>query len=89
MFKGSTALQTSVVGAEIIPAAPQGWTMGYHFKHFEFLNDQLCTVKINGSNEAIYLRAGQGFRTPENFRDTIHSFKVVEAGITFNYLGQY
>ncbi len=86
--KGSTALQTSVAGAEIIPVAPPEWTVGYHFKHFELDNDQDCTISINGG-DPIFLKAGQGYKKPEHIREDISSFKIIEVDITYNWIGYY
>jgi hypothetical protein len=71
---GSSALQTSVANQEIIPANKS-------LVNFELVNDQICTISINGGT-AIYIRANQGILI-----DVIKSCKIVEAGITFNWIG--
>ena len=85
---GSAALETSVAGAEIIPAVPLTWVNAYYsFNKFEFVNDQICTIKVNGG-DPIYLRANQGFKT-EKGDIQVTSFKVVEANITYNWIGHF
>ena len=85
---GSAALQISVAGAEIVPSPPITWVnVNYSFDKFEFVNDQICTVIVNGS-DPIYLRANQGFKTEKGDMD-ITSFKVVEGAITYNWLGHF
>jgi hypothetical protein len=87
-FLGSAELETSVANAEILPEAPEAWTNDlYTFYKFDFYNDQICTVKINGG-DAIYLRAGQGFNSDIGDADII-SFKIVEDNITYNWFGCY
>ena len=49
------------------------------------MNDQDCHVSINDSSW-IFIRGGQGFNT-EPADDNLHSFKIQEAGITFNWIG--
>ena len=85
---GSSELETSVAGAEIVPSPPVEWVnANYSFNKFEFVNDQACTVIVNNS-DPIYLRASQGFKAEK--RDmNITSFKVVEGAITYNWIGHY
>jgi hypothetical protein len=52
------------------------------------MNDSDCSVLINENSAAIFLRAGQGFETNE-LDSPIYSFKIVEAGISYNFLGAY
>lgn len=86
-FIGSSDLETSVANQEIIPDAPESWTIGYKFYKFEFVNDQICHIKIN-NGDAIYLRASQGFNSNE-IDGKIESFKIVENDITFTWIGYY
>lgn len=82
-YIGSSNLQTSVANEEIIPSPPQG-QYRYNCYTFSFMNDQACSVVINNSS-SIYLRANQGFNMDENDAPII-SFKIVENGITFNWI---
>jgi len=85
---GSTQKQTSVANAEIIPSPPQTWVnVTYSFKEFELLNDQDCTLIVDGGNE-IFLRANQGFKYFSEHKP-IKSVKIKEAGITFNWIAVY
>ena len=79
-IQGSNDLQTSVAGVEILPIGTDGKTIS--FDDFDFTNDQVCHVFINGSTSPIYIRASQGVNL-----SYIYSFKVVEDGITFNWVG--
>ena len=76
---GSTVIQTSVADQEIIPtsATPDKIVL----VNFELMNDQLCTIAVNGGTP-IYLRALQGIHV-----DVANSIKIHEAGITFNWIG--
>ncbi|MEH7116041.1 hypothetical protein V7128_01280 [Neobacillus vireti] len=89
-YLGSDSLKTSVANAEIIPTPPSNYSLGkkYNFYKFAYMNDQDCSVYINESTSAIFLRAGQGFETNESDAP-IYSFKIVEAGITYNWLGAF
>ena len=73
-FEGSSDLQTSVANTEILTSAVR-------YTDFQFLNDLACHVLINNGNP-IYLRANQGFTA-----SVINSLKVVESGISFNWIG--
>ncbi len=77
-YIGSNSLQTSTANIEIIPDDISCYK-------FSFKNDQSCHVKING-NSGIYLRAGQGFECDQYDKD-IYSFVIVEADVTFNFIG--
>lgn len=82
---GSQSLQTSTANMEIIPSPPDNWTVDYQLNPFSFMNDQDCTVRINGS-DPIFLRAKQGFNLDHKYK-TIRSFVIVEPEITFNWIG--
>jgi len=85
---GSTALETSQANAEIVPSPPITWVnVVYAFKEFELLNDQDCTLIVDGS-DPIFLRANQGFKYFSEF-NRIKSVKIVEAGVTYNWMGIY
>ena len=49
---GAPSLQTSVANAEILSGNPS-------VTNFTFAPDQPCTVKINGDDTAIYVKASQ------------------------------
>ena len=72
---GSPALQTSVAGEEIVPSTTKTVI------NFELLNDQNCTISLNGQ-DAIFVRASQGIKIP-----IVNSCKIIEADITFNWTG--
>lgn len=85
-YNGSPALEiTTTENQEIIPSSPPEWTVGYKFYKFSFMNDQDCTVRING-DEPIFLRAYQGFNCNQH-DEGISSFVIVESGINFNWIG--
>lgn len=83
-YIGSSELQTSIANQEIIPTRENG--RPYNCYKFAFMNDQACTILINKSITPILLRSGQGFSISE-IDSPIHSFKIVESGITFNFIG--
>lgn len=77
---GSAAILASVAGQEIVPA-------GRKFKSFELMNDQACTISVNG-DAAFHLRAAQGLSVKaEDF--PINSVKITEPAITFNWVAVY
>jgi hypothetical protein len=86
-YLGSPNIETSVANAEIIPAKPSNWTVGYKFYKFSFLNQSACHVSINGGNQ-IYLSENQGFTITE-VDQPIESFKVIEGNIKYQWLGAY
>lgn len=69
---GSDEILTSVANAEILNRP---------VRNFELVNDQPCTISINGS-DPIHLRALQGVAF-----DIAYSVKIQENGITFNWIG--
>lgn len=89
-FLGSDSIKTSVANAEILPTPPVGFSQGkkYSFYKFAFMNESDCKVLINDNTSAIFLRAGQGFETNQ-IDAPVHSFKIVESGIQYNWLGAY
>ena len=86
-YLGSSALETSVAGQEILPSPPAIWTNVYKFYKFSFINNSDCTVIIN-SGSPIFLRAYQGMNVSQNDKE-ISSFKIVENGIKFSWMGAY
>jgi hypothetical protein len=89
-YIGTDSLKTSTANLQIIPTTPAGFSLGtkYNLYKFAFMNDQDCSVLINDNITAIFLRAGQGFETNESDAP-IFSFKIVEAGISYNFVGAY
>jgi hypothetical protein len=87
-YIGTDTLKTSVAQQELIPSPPANWNTKYSLYKFTFMNDQDCSVLINGNLSAIFLRAGQGFDTDDSDAP-IYSFKIVETGITYNFVGAY
>ena len=86
-FISSKGLETSLTNQELIPSPPDNWTMGYKIYKFSFINDMNCTCVING-NYTVFLRAGQGFSTSE-VDAVITSFRIVESGVKYNFVGAY
>jgi hypothetical protein len=86
-YLGSSDIQLSSANQEIIPLPPAGWTGKYNFYKFSFFNEQSVKVKVNGGNP-IYLQANQGFNI-DQVDAPIYSFVIVDAGITFNWIGAY
>lgn len=87
-FIGSSELETSVAGAEIVPSPPIAWVNAvYAFNRFELLNDQDCHVIINNSSP-IFIRANQGVKI-EKDDIVVKSFKIVEAGVTYSWIAHY
>lgn len=77
---------------EIIPTAPEGWTVPVVFNKFSFLNSEECHVILNGDSglygeeNKIFLRKNQGL----NLKDMrIESFVIVEKGLEYNWVGEY
>jgi hypothetical protein len=87
-YIGTDSLKTSTANQECIPSVPVNWTGRYNLYKFSFDNaDQSCSVKINGGSP-IYLKAGQGFEIQKEDAP-IWSFVIVEAGISYNWIGAY
>lgn len=70
---GSNAILTSVADADIIS--------GYDVYNFQLMNDQACTISINGG-DFFAVRALQGVSI-----DVAYSVRIHENGITFNWIG--
>jgi hypothetical protein len=86
-YIGTDSLKTSTANLQIIPNPPSNFSLGtkYNLYKFAFMNDQDCTVIVNGGN-TLFLRAGQGFEINESDLP-INSFVIIEAGITYNWIG--
>ncbi|PKR82596.1 hypothetical protein [Heyndrickxia camelliae] len=87
-YIGSSEPQISIANEEIIPSPPSNWTSGYNFVYFTFNNDADCTVLINGKDEPLFVRSGQGFSIGAE-HPPIYSFKIVEDSIPFTWAGIY
>ena len=83
-YLGSEELQVSTANQEVIPNPPADWTIGYFLKVFSFVNFADCTVLVNNESK-LFLKAGQGFNASEKL--PISSFKVIESGIEYNWIG--
>jgi hypothetical protein len=85
-YIGSPSLQvTSAPNEEVIPSPPVNETVKYNCYKFSLMNDEQCKILINRSENPILLRAGQGFSTSE-IDAPIYSLKIVEEGITYNWI---
>jgi hypothetical protein len=88
-YIGSSDLQTtSTTNTECIPSPPSNlnWTQGYNIYKFSFMNyDTNCHIIINNGNP-IFLKANLGFEMDEDDKP-ITSFKIVESGITYSFIG--
>ena len=83
---GSKNIETSESNREIIPDAPDNWTMPLRLKKFSLMNYDDCTLIIN--NEELFLKANQGFNV--GYDETyIESAKIKESGIEYNWIGAY
>lgn len=71
---GSATLVTSVANAEIIATGTRVFNLAMQ-------NDGQCTIIVNG-NPPVFLRSEQGI-----FVSVCSSFKIVEAGVTYNWTG--
>lgn len=86
-YLGSSNIQSSVAGREIIPASPSNWTGGYRVRKLSFDNEQNCTIILNGTT-TIFLKAGLGFEM--DYEDaSITSFVIVESGINYTWIGAF
>lgn len=83
-FSGGSG--TSTANQELVVGLSGNWTKAPEYYKFSFINDQDCTIKVNGNT--IPLRAGQGFEsTTEDVN--IESFILVTASVTYNFVGAY
>lgn len=88
-YFGSDGIKTSSANQEIIQQHNTSVnSVSLQAYKLSFYNDQACHIKINNSSDSIYLRAGQGFEMNE-IDKTIWSFVIVEAGISYNYIGAF
>lgn len=86
-YIGSNKLETSIANKELLPNKPERWTTGYKVYKLAFMNNEACTIIINDNIE-LYLQKGQGFQI-ERGDLPLHSFRVKESNIPFNWTGAY
>lgn len=92
---GSNGLKiTTVENEQIVPQAPQGWTVPIAFRSFTFMNTEECHIVLNGNSRlggeenVIYLRPYQGFSVCEE-DVKVFSFIIKEVGVEYNWVGKY
>jgi len=86
-YLGSNKIEVSTSLQEIIPNAPEKWTIPYTMYKLSFRNYDPCTVVLNHKTE-LFLDAGDGFEMDD--RDNpITSFIIKESGVRFNWRGGY
>lgn len=86
-YIGTSQLMTSTSNLELVPSPSASWNVGYKLYRFSFLNDQDCTVIVNGVT-TLFIRASQGFEINEPDAP-ITSFVIVTAGINYNFVAGY
>lgn len=79
-YDGSPELMTSVAGEEIIPDKRS-------YYKFSLINKQDTTVSVNESSP-IFISAGVGF-TMNEVDGRVSSFKILEDGIEYHWIGGY
>jgi len=85
-YLGTDTLKTSTAMQEILPTPPSSYQYKkYNLYKFSFMNQQDCTVIVNGAT-TLFILAGQGFEITE-IDQPINSFVVKESGITYTYIG--
>jgi len=89
-YFGSSSVQTSTELVEIIQQhKPSSWiTSKLQVYKFSFMNNEDCHIEINESSSQIFLPAGTGFEMSEVDKE-LWSFVIVEAGVTYTYIGGY
>ena len=87
-YFGSASLLTSTANVELIQQHKPANIAVFQSYKFSFSNVEACTVKINDSDDAIYLKAGQGFST-DYYDAPVYSFAIVTNAIQYNYVGAY
>lgn len=78
LYYGSREVKNSEANEEIIPK-------GVHLYKFSIYVSDNCTVSINGS-EPIFIPGGTGFSSEQNDA-MIYSFKILEDGIDYHWIG--
>ncbi len=86
-YIGTSNVEISIAGKDIVPDTPEGWTTKYSFYRFSFINKQPCHIKINGGDE-IFLDSNQGFDSGI-YDAPIESFVIVEDDIEYQFIGAY
>jgi len=90
-YFGSQEVLSSTPNQDLIQQhkpADYSSTVTFAAYKFSFVNTSACTVLINDSVTPIYIASAQGFQI-EEVDVPIYSFKIVEAGIAYNYIGAY
>lgn len=58
------------------------------FYRFDLDNKNDCTIYVNGSEDGIFLEAGNGWRT--EIEDPVtKSIKIKESGVTYKWVGHF
>lgn len=87
-YLGSSEVLTSVQNEEIIPKAPERWTLDrYELYKLSFINYDPITVKIN-DGEPIFLDAEQGFEC-EKGDQVIKSFVILTENVRYSWIGAF
>jgi hypothetical protein len=87
-YFGSATLLTSTANVELIQQHKPSDYASFSAKKFKFTNKAICTIKINDSDDAIYLAANEGFES-NHYDMPIYYFYVVTNGIQYTYWGTY
>lgn len=90
-YFGSDNVKTSTAMQEIIQQnKPVEWSLptleAYKFSFMNYNNP--CHIILNNSGKQIYIAVGQGFETDIHDKGLTH-FVVVEANITYSYVGAF
>lgn len=86
-YLGSNKIEVSTANQEIIPNPPSNWTYGYTLYKFTFKTYNDTNIIINGETN-IFLRAEQEFQTDSGDAG-IHSFVIVNSGVSYQWVGAY
>lgn len=88
-YIGTSKIETTTVAnTELVPNEPKITPYGRCvFYKISFNNTQVCTVLINNST-LIHLEPNQGFESV-NGDALITSFKIVEVGISYQFIAGY
>ncbi|MBD1379238.1 hypothetical protein [Metabacillus arenae] len=86
-YIGSPSILISSANEECIPEPPSHWNKKYSLYKFTFSNSGACSIKVNNGSP-IYIADGQGFSI-EKEDAPITSFVIVEAGVSYNWIGAF
>jgi len=87
-YFGSSDLIVSTANQEIIQQNKPTNLSSFSAYKLSFMNTQDCHVIINGSANQIYLKANTGFEIDASDKE-IYTFVIVEAAISYYYVGGY